>query len=278
MKYPTIFILILLFPAVSFSATLLVPQDHLTIQGAIDAAQTNDTVLVDPGTYVENIDFKGKAIAIRSTGGYAVTVIDGGHPVDPDFGSVVLFANQEGQDTVLDGFTLENGSGTAMDARTCGGGIFCHGASPSIINNLIHNNTVEGESLNWGYGGGISCYAASPTIENNIIYNNCVEQYGGGIDCSAASAPTIVANLIKDNMVEVEHPYEFGLGGGIHIHESFPIIKDNTITGNKVPGIGASGGGIFSALSDLIVTNNHIFGNTSGDGGGITAGLGLIQV
>ena len=36
-----------------------VPDDFETIQGGIDEAEDGDTVLVQPGEYVENIDFDG---------------------------------------------------------------------------------------------------------------------------------------------------------------------------------------------------------------------------
>ncbi len=37
-----------------------------TIQAAIDAAHDGNVVLVDEGTYYENINFKGKAITVAS--------------------------------------------------------------------------------------------------------------------------------------------------------------------------------------------------------------------
>ena len=41
----------------AFASTIHVPADQPTIQAAINAAAKGDTVLVSPGTYVENINF-----------------------------------------------------------------------------------------------------------------------------------------------------------------------------------------------------------------------------
>ena len=76
-------------------AELPVPGQYGTIQEAIEAASDGDTVVVAPGRYVENIDFKGKAITVRSseTGDWDVvenTIIDG-----REGGSCVLFDTQK---------------------------------------------------------------------------------------------------------------------------------------------------------------------------------------
>src|SRR6516164_7182077 len=57
--------------------TIKVPADQPTIQAAINAANSGDTVLVSPGTYYENINFNGKAITVTSSDGAAKTIIDG---------------------------------------------------------------------------------------------------------------------------------------------------------------------------------------------------------
>ena len=71
--------------SLGYSATIVIPAHYHTIQAGIDAALPGDIVLVEPGTYLENIDFQGKAITVRSKCGSDNTVIDGGSPLDPDF-------------------------------------------------------------------------------------------------------------------------------------------------------------------------------------------------
>ena len=121
-----------------------------------DAAVNGDTVLVAPGTYNESIDFLGKAITVASSGGPEITRIYGNY-----FG-YVYFGNEEGPDSIFDGFTVTG----------CGvyGGIYCEGASPIIRNNIIADNAT----LSGGLGGGIHCQNSSATIVNNIVEHNFV--------------------------------------------------------------------------------------------------------
>jgi parallel beta-helix repeat protein len=237
------------------AVTFYVPGDFDTIQEAIDNCVDGDTVLVAPDTYVENIDFLGLAITVKSESGPEVTIIDGSDPVNPDFGSVVSFQRGEGLGSILDGFTLTNGSGTfnPINGYYRGGGIICSESSPTILNNIVTGNSTD-------WGGGIQItYNSSPIITGNTIEgNNAVAGGGGGINC-VLSSPTIKGNRISGNTAT-------GEGGGIRIAESpLPTITNNTISGNSA----IWGGGISVSLSSVSISGNIITNNGSEYGGGM---------
>lgn len=241
------------------AVTIFVPDDFSTAQAAIDSAANGDTVILRPGTYFENLDFSGKAITLRSEQGPDVTIIDGGLN-----GSVVSFVNSEGLDSVLDGFTIINGSGTySIDYPGYyeGAGIYCSGASPTIINNIIVGNNPGGPGR-WTQGGGIACIqGASPIISRNQISDNTAFSGGAVYVRSSASNPTISRNLLQNNT-------SF-FGGGINIWESLAAIECNDILGNDAI---YEGGGIYlnDTPNGTIVTHNFIANNTSSfHGGGI---------
>lgn len=234
--------------------TIKVPADYSSIQQAIDSAEFLDTVLVAPGTYVENISFQGKAITVKSSGGPRVTVIDGGNPINPGLRSVVIFNNKEGSDSVLEGFTLENGKGTYKSVYvTRGGGIYCYVTSPTIRNNIITRNKA--------YQGGAICYVAvNPIIQSNIIYGNEGSE-GGGICCIGGGVyGQISNNTIFSNSASFE-------GGGIYCYgQSTVEIANNTICGNTAN----SGGGIFCQCeAGLIISNTILRDNSAGSGGNL---------
>ncbi len=95
-----------------------------SIQTAIDTATDGDEVVVRAGTYLENINYLGKAITVRSSDPedpdtVASTVIDGrGAQEEDTFGSVVTFINGETSDSLLNGLTLLGGIGhNVLDDR-----------------------------------------------------------------------------------------------------------------------------------------------------------------
>jgi parallel beta-helix repeat protein len=236
-----------LLAATAYGATLEVGPSgypYTSIQAAITAANAGDTVLVHDGTYVESINFSGKAITVRSANGAAGTIIDGNAS-----GSVVTFNSGEGSGSILDGFTIRNGSGNG--SGNGGGGIYCSSSAPTITNCRITGNTAY-------FGGGIGCrYSSAPTITNCIVSGNTAS-IGGGI-YSRESSPTISNCTISGNEGTAT-------GGGIESDAgSSAIITNCTITGNTA----GNGGGIYGYFSSSSITNCTIIGNTATSGGGI---------
>jgi len=225
------------------------PANFTTIQAAIDAASDGDTIIVRDGYYTgpgnRDIDFKGKAVHLKSENGPENCIIDA-QGSEGERHPGFIFQSGEVEDSILEGFTVKHGYAYS------GGGVYCKNSSPTITKNTIIDNTATNE------GGGIYCYESSPTITSNIIANNKARQ-GGGIHCKNSS-PTITKNTIAANTTS-------GDGGGIYCYSSSPTITNNTITDNTTSNCG---GGMFCLVSSPTMTNNTIIGNrVTGAGGGI---------
>ena len=246
------------------AATIInVPGDQPTIQEGIDVAVDGDTVLVQPDTYIENINYNGNNITVASlflttqdTTYISQTIIDG-----DSCGSVVTFISGEDETAILIGLTITNGDEEA------GSGIYCENSSPKLQNLIITGNyagfgggiccwdnssptltsvTITGNSAN--EGGGIHCDSSSPILENVTITGNSVVGHGGGIDCA-------LSNLSLDNVTITGNlAYQ---GGGIHCHSSSPILENVTITDNSA----TFSGGIYCLVNANPTLMNCILWN-----------------
>ncbi|MBE0536993.1 MAG: choice-of-anchor L domain-containing protein [Phycisphaerae bacterium] len=233
------------------SATLTVATngtgDYTTIQAALNAAVGGvDEVVVANGTYTgpgnRNLDFKGKAVVLRSIGGAANCIID-----CQGQGRGFIFERGEGSGTIVDGFTIINGYHPNF-----GGAIECDGSSPVISNCIITNCSSYD-------GGAIDCYNASPIIAYCTLTNNHATNDGGAIECYDKSNPTITDCIISGNTAGRR-------GGGIDSYDSSPMIVNSQFLGNTA---GTSGGGIASYLgSSPVITNCLLAGNAASRYGG----------
>lgn len=258
-----------------------IPENYSTIQEGIEAANEGDTVLVEIGTYYENLDFEGKNITLASTfilsGDESVieeTVIDGGQNW-----SVVSFNNGEDSTASLIGFTITNGE------AHYGGGIYCKSYNtirgPNLENLIITGNTAVAY-INSGCGGGVyskgvnlqmtdvqisSNFAgfgagaffenSSPVILGSLVTNNQATESGGGIYCENT--------LLYLNDVAIEYN-QGGKGGGISLINSNFEFEDITVEYNHA----GSGGGFYlnSDNGGSITFNDFSFSNNSGGSGG----------
>ncbi len=246
------------------SETIHVPDEYSTIQSGINASENGDTILVDPGVYQENINFNGRNLVVTSL--YQIendTLMIGSTLIDGQLGgSVVTFESGENDGAVLQGFTVQNGSGNDKDPDgngsyyTYGGGIYCQNSAPVIKDCIIHNNVGNG-----GGGGGIFCFDASPVFYNCTITENETDDVGGGLYARDGSSPEFYQCSFSDNVAD--------FGGGCYMKsESTPIMENVYFNGNSATN---SGGGI--VLKDdanlqantLFVVDNY----AEGLGGGL---------
>jgi predicted outer membrane repeat protein len=178
-----------------YSTIINVPADQPTIQAAINTSVDADTVLVQPGTYMENIVFGGKLVTVGSLfltthdpAYIASTIIDGGN-----LAGVVYFANGENSSAFLSGFTITNGY-AHLFTNLDGGGIYCSQSSPCLKNLIITGNSAEEK------GGGIYCENnSSPSLTNVTISDNSANE-GDGIWSFEYSTPNIINSIIWDEI------------------------------------------------------------------------------
>jgi hypothetical protein len=225
-----------------------VPQEYANIQDAINDCQDLDTVVIATGRYTgsgnRNINFRGKAITVRSTDPnnsqiISETVID-----CEGQGRGFVFYMGEKADSTLSGLTIINGYGLL------GGAIYCYNnSSPSITNCVIKTNSAV-------FGGGVACANSNtkPKITNCIITANAAIVGGGGFYINVSSP--IIRNCIISGNVAPD-------GGAFFSHNvGNPIITNCTISQNTAS---RSTGVIIYCYesSNITVQNSILWGNTA---------------
>jgi len=191
-------IVMISFMNILSSATIIVDindgGEYTNIQDGIDNSQDGDTILVYPGTYIENIDFNGKSIVLASlelvTGDASYidsTIINGGQQ-----SSCIRLHNSE-QNAVIQGFSITNGIG--FDHINSGAG-----------------RPGGGVAINTPYGG----QQTVCTITNCKIFKNKATT-GAGIYCHKSTL-----HLSRTKITE-----NYGIsGGGLSIQNQGNVTFD----------------------------------------------------
>ena len=157
--------------------TITVPDDYPTIQEAINAAVSGDTIYVRTGTYYENV-VVNKTVSLIGEN-TEDTIIDGGGTGRVIFVTAVNVA--------ISGFTIRNSGYDVYDA-----GVWLASSGNEISDNYLSDNS-------WGIG---MEYATSNMIRENSIVGSehSYGSWGGGlILLEDSDGNTIINNVISCN-------------------------------------------------------------------------------
>lgn len=293
-------------PVLLLAATITVlpdgTGDHPTIQAAVNAATSGDTILLGDGTFTgtgnRDVRWEGKDLHVRSASGNpAACVIDCESIFNPCSGRIGFSFHSAGvSGSSLAGFTVAN-AGCSLVARgaiTCKGGasprlenlvirghqysgIWCDsGSSPEILNVEIRDGTTPA-ILALGTG-------STPLIRGCVIEANTgpTTSIYGVINLGATSLETTVENCrIVGNSGHVHGGIELGgsavirgcliagnfgfHGGGIHVRSGATVtIEGCTIVENRAQW----GGGIRSRSGSTVdISRSIVWGNCASGGG-----------
>lgn len=277
-----------------------------SIQAAIDASSPGDLILVNPGTYHENVILYKNVILQGSGAGasindpnatiiYAnpspqerlaawhnkVIAIRGNNPfLANEAPGVMVFGDVPGSGFVLDPAPVSKPlvDGFMIFGAVQGGGVCAYNQSHHLV---ISNNKIRANQ--GSYGGGITL--GQPDIGTGILNNgNIVIQYNriagnggvfgaGGIDITSGSDNySVMKNIVVGNLSRWN-------GGGI-AHDGLSnngLIANNKITFNEVffgAAVGGDGGGIYIGGE---IANGAIAGALGAGAGNVTVNANLIQ-
>ncbi len=285
----------------SQAAIINVPADHATIQAAINAAASGDTIIVAAGTYSENLTLNKSLTLQGAQAGFnacgrvgSETIVNGG-------GTIRLELLTGSSGSIIDGFTLTGGTNT-IESNT--GGI----AGLQILNNKINGFTSAGiflddSGINITVGGnevdafsktgaGASVHLDTDDFDGFWLTDNCIVYTGlnafatgtgffvdgnHNVGVSVTRNPMITGNLITRHVTGANlgsRSFAANTLGALPSPGASDqgLISDNTFSFNQFDGLQ---GGIQRTLIDnnkfdsngrsgLALTS---FGNTGTDRG-----------
>jgi len=203
---------------------------YFSIQTAINGARSGEQIVVNKGTYYENINFKGKTLVVRSADPedfavMAATIIKGSD-------QAVTFWTGEDANCVLAGFTITGGNI----------GICCVESAPTITKCVITKNASEGIYTCYASrtGGWHGLPARENTAKMAVLHCIITGNGAGGVVADYMGEPVISNCTIAGNR-----------GGGITANWSAAKVTNSIIWGNWPAQIAHSYGTVLISYSNI---------------------------
>lgn len=241
-------VVLVLLSSVSMAAAITVDNDgtgdYTTIQDAVNAADPEDTILVYPGTYSENVDVD-KELNITSVGGASVTHV------------TAAASNDNGFHITADGVTI---NGFNMSGATDATGIRIESSNHStIINNMLSNNYL-----------GISLIYSD---NNNLTINNASGNIYAGIYLLQSDNNDLNDNIVSNNTQHGIYLSSLGVVSRNNYFANNTVYnnlqgiflqspQDSTLTNNTVFNNTNNGITLDSSGDHFDTENNTLIGNT----------------
>jgi hypothetical protein len=283
---------------VGASETLRVPQDHPSIQDAINEASTGDTIVVAPGIYNENviIDSSVSIVAdsfdpddprnnttILDGGGDPVITIRRGVAPSPSFTGLVIRNGRDGivsqSPMIVDhSYLAQNGDG--LQYASGAGGVASDNVFEASIDDAIDINhpigdfAIEDNEILRSRGDGIEIRlqddAIADTVEIAIRGNRIVQSNHDGIQLIDYYEDTDRIFVIEHNLIRDSGQAGIGLLDNGQSGEDFRAasirerihVFHNTFVGNDH---GISGGDNLIALNNIFQGHVLAMKNVDGD-------------
>jgi hypothetical protein len=206
-------------------ATISVPDDHPTIQEAVDAAEPGDLVLIAPGTYEEAVNVETDELTIRGLDRNEV-VLDGGFELDNGIRVVgangVAIENMTARNYTNNGFFwtgVEGYRGSYLTTYRIGDyGVYAFDSTKGLIEHSYASGSPDA-----GFYIG-QCYPCDAVIDGVVSEYN-------GLGYSGTNS--------GGNLVIVNSTFRYNRAGIVPNSGSYELCypeRDTTIVGNVVHG------------------------------------------
>jgi predicted outer membrane repeat protein len=252
--------------------------DVPTIQAALDASASGDTVLLADGTFTgagnRDLNFRGRAVLLASQSQSADACILDVQASPNNLHRGILCSSGEGPGTVVEDLTITHGHAQvgaavlmlatsprfrrvvfAENSTSAAGAVYALNGSPDFEDCVFRDNVTP-----LGSGGAFYCkFGGTPRFTGCKFFDNQA-RFGGAAYCRENASPAFEHCVWVGN-----HAYSGGaLMGADGTH---PVLTDNTFDGNR----GGIGGAIhLGEAADAELTRCELSRNEASRGAGLS--------